>query len=174
MTTQISGDTGVSQCQPASVSQDDLRSGVVGKGPAFKAVWTANQTGITAGSWVVGKGAENFDTSNAYDPATGRFTPSVAGYYSVSWNANFNATGGLTAQTTAISKNGNLTDFVGYSSGMAQSAVAGQTGGATLTYLDGVSDYLEMRVFANVGAAGVFLSSNLSATYWAAALVRAA
>lgn len=37
MTTQISGDTGVSQCQPNSVSQDDLQSGVVGKGPAFSA-----------------------------------------------------------------------------------------------------------------------------------------
>ena len=32
MTTQISGDTGVSQCQPNSVSQDDLQTGAKGLG----------------------------------------------------------------------------------------------------------------------------------------------
>jgi hypothetical protein len=41
MTTTISGDTCVSQCQPDSVSQDDLKAGVAGAGLAFKAQLTS-------------------------------------------------------------------------------------------------------------------------------------
>lgn len=80
MTTQISGDTGVSQCQPGSVSQDDLATNVVGNGPAFSA-WQNVAQSITAAGVDVVFGTEEYDTSNAYNASTGFFTAPVSGYY---------------------------------------------------------------------------------------------
>lgn len=85
MTTQINGDTGVSQCQPNSVSQDDLQSGVVGKGPAFRAILAANFGPLIsnvdndlAGASIT----KVFDTSNGQ--AGFIFTAPVSGYYQIS------------------------------------------------------------------------------------------
>ena len=89
MTTQISGDTGVSQCQPSSVSQDDLQSNVVGKGPAFYAYQSVG-TNIPASVFTkVIFGSEQADTSNAYNPTTGEFVVPVTGFYIFSWSVGF-------------------------------------------------------------------------------------
>lgn len=88
MTTQISGDTGVSRCQPNSVSQDDLLDGVVGKGPAFRCQASVDQS-ISGLSKII-FGAETYDTAGALASST--FTAPVAGYYTFHAAVRLNAT----------------------------------------------------------------------------------
>lgn len=91
MTTQVSGLTGVSQCQPGSVSQDDLAANVVGKGPAFRAYATGSTT-ITASWNKVSFQAESFDTASSFDSTTNhRFTAPVSGYYQINGHITANS-----------------------------------------------------------------------------------
>lgn len=164
MTTQINGDTGVSQCQPNSVSQDDLQSGVVGKGSAFRAVNGSNQ-GVVAGGYVkAALDAEEFDTHSNF--AAGRFTPTVAGYYQIA-GAIHNNSSGLTAGASAIYKNG---------AGIATSVIT--AGGiaiilsvSALVYLNGTTDYVELFGFQTGGTSNIFANG---LTFMSGALVRAA
>ena len=92
MTTTINGDTGVSQCQPNSVSQDDLQSGVAGKGPAFRAKRTSAVTLTSGVSANVVYNSIVDDTDSAYDNSTGEFTAPVAGFYLFTATLSFSGT----------------------------------------------------------------------------------
>lgn len=76
-----------------------------------------------------------FDITGAFDLATDRFQPTVAGYYSVA--------GGFCAETVSanidasVRKNGNV--FV-----VGNAAVASRAYVTALVYLNGVSDYIEL------------------------------
>lgn len=142
MTTTITGTTGVSQCQPNSVSQDDLLDGVVGKGPSFSAAGTAASiTYIDGAATAITGIPEIKDTASCYDPVTGRFTPNVAGDYQL--NATCNIGGAFTTsfaklRITAsgltveggISPTGSGTD-VGFGAGSA----------STLAFFNGTTDF---------------------------------
>ena len=81
MTTQISGDTGVSQCQPGSVSQDDLAANVVGNGPAFSVGNTGVQTVSTSTPTRLLFPIKAYDTHKAFSTDTSLFTAPIGGYY---------------------------------------------------------------------------------------------
>ena len=53
--------------------------------PAFEAYGSANQTGISSGTWTkIAYNTERFDTNSMYDNSTNyRFTPTIAGKYFV-------------------------------------------------------------------------------------------
>lgn len=139
MTTTISGDTGVSQCQPNSVSQDDLQSGVVGKGPAFSAVQSSVQ-GLTNTPVLVNFQTELLDSHNAF--ASSRFTAPVAGWYQV--NARVQVDLATTGLTTRLNKNGALTRAGTYLEATSLAYPASVL--SELIYLN-ATDYIE--VFAN-------------------------
>jgi len=164
MTTQINGDTGVSQCQPNSVSQDDLQSGVVGKGPLFRARSvgsTAIPTG--AGGAVISLLTEDYDTSAAF--ASNAFTPQVAGWYQVQGNIDWGNTTTALCQL-AISKNG--TDF-----NVVRGAISGtlsiSQSISDLIYLNGTTDNIALKAYQYTAG-----SLNVTSATFSACLVRAA
>ncbi len=167
MTTQISGDTGVSQCQPNSVSQDDLQSGVVGKGPAFSATGQVFVGNVNVAIKVPVQ-TEVFDTDNCYDAPNSRFTPNVAGYY------QFNCSGGnQVALDTfglyiSLMKNGATSLAQGGSTGNASAFARGSA--SALAYMNGTTDYVEVWI-TPLGPSGTL---NVICSDFSGVLVRAA
>jgi hypothetical protein len=168
MTTQISGDTGVSQCQPNSVSQDDLQSGVVGKGPTFSAKLSADVVIQDSVPTVIVFPVEVFDTSNSYDPLTGKFTPQVAGYYQLNASVGVNANAGKSRSTLQLVKN--ATDSISVSDELSGGRFVHSVSG--LAYLNGTTDYVNAYAFG-VGTVP-FINGLASPAIFSAALVRAA
>lgn len=135
-------------------------------GPAFSATQSSTQT-LSSNTWTkISFQTKEFDTANCFDStSTYRFTPNVAGYYQIS--------GGYSVATTAsimylqCYKNGS-----GYKL-TTNSGSAGLAGcyGSILVYLNGTTDYIELYGYIVTGQA---LSANSQATYFQAALVRAA
>ena len=77
--------TAVTGTLPIANGGTNLTSGFVNGGissPAFEAKLTANTTTFSEGSvTTLIHNSENFDTDNAYDTSTGKFTPQTAGKY---------------------------------------------------------------------------------------------
>jgi hypothetical protein len=102
---------------------------------------------------------EGFDTSNAYDPATGRFTPQVAGYYQVNADVLLSTNTAGSAGQVSIQKN-DTTIAQEISAYTALVAVTyGQFAVGTLVYMNGTTDYLSVVVavtatnpYVNVGS----------------------
>jgi hypothetical protein len=154
----------------ASVAQVDLATGVAGTGPAFSAYNSANQN-VTSNTWTkMIMNTEVFDTNSCYDPTTNyRFTPNVAGYYQVTGGQASAAAGGYAGGIVSIYKNGSgyrYSTKLGGTNNIDWSQVTG------LVYMNGTTDYLELYI--NVIGTSPYYFTNLSLTFFEAALVRAA
>ena len=162
MTTQINGDTGVSQCQPNSVSQDDLQSGVVGKGPAFSAYASADTPIAQNVGTKINFQTEQFDTANAFSSI--RFQPTVAGYYLIFGGARLSTT--ATQFRLYLVVSGVDGKNIGYTEN------GGRAFGGCIQYLNGTTDYVELWAAQSAAPQNIFASA--LDTYFQGALVRAA
>jgi hypothetical protein len=107
-----------------------------GSGPAFSA-WSNVASSVTpAGNVPILFGTEEFDTANAWDTSTSRFTPQVAGYYQISAAVQY-ATGNYSV-TVILAKNG--TAFKNLANSVTNVAVSG----STVVYLNGSTDYIQI------------------------------
>jgi len=143
--------------------------------PAFSAYLSTAQSVSNNTFTKLQANTEEFDTASAYDNATNyRFTPLVAGYYQVSGNIAFSATGGIVGNTVAVIykngarfKDGNLS---GSSSagGLFYSVVS------SLIYFNGTTDYVEL--YGLLGGSGTLTFGVNSGTqsYFQGSLVRSA
>jgi len=169
MPTVIDGDTGVSQVQNGVVVQADLASGVAGTGPAFFADG-ATGASLTAGvvTKVTAFTSEVFDTNSNFDTANSRFTPTVAGYYTIASTVRADASTGVLH--IYIYKNG-----AAYAAGGFQSLPSNTANNAstcsTLMYMNGTTDYVEVYIFS-----GSSNTTNTGAgqTWFSGVMVRAA
>lgn len=105
-----------------------------------------------------------FDTDNWYDPVTGKFQPTVAGYYEPDWVLTTNAQ--LTVDCFFVSqllKNGSL-----YSEGQFVYQRGGGVGvssrGSELVYLNGTTDYLQI-VFQTNQAGNITLAGQADGAF---------
>ena len=118
--------------------------GVFGNGPAFSATPATTQS-ITSGTYTkVNLGTEVFDTNSNFESS--RFTPTVAGYYQLNGSVYPVSTGSASYVWCLIYKNGSQ-----YSWGSSAGAASNQDGvsvSATLVYLNGSTDYVELFAFA--------------------------
>jgi hypothetical protein len=113
-------------------------------------------------------GTEEVDTKNLYDPATGRFTPNVAGYYSVSWFIVTSANGAGELLVT-LAKNG--TDIAWGTNVVNATGHWNGTGGSIgMVYLNGTTDYINVKLTNNSGSTATVYSGSLS--YFSAHLIR--
>jgi hypothetical protein len=141
-------------------------------GPAFSAYKAANQVGIANNvSTKVTFTSEIFDTAGAYDTATSRFTPLIAGYYLVNMKAALSSVTTTNSLNCQIYQNGAVVAQGGPSSPSA--AIAAIASVTALLYMNGSTDYLEGYVFGDCGAAFDLLGGS-SLTAFNAVLVRAA
>lgn len=155
-----------------SVTQAKMASGVAGNGPAFAAYPSAAQSFTSGTETKVQYNTEVFDTASCYDPATYRFTPNVAGYYSITAALGFN----LSSATSGMKLYKNGAPGVGtpFQFGQILNNVNIIGVSATgLVYLNGSTDFVEVYARQDTGST----NSNYSLqglTQFTGALVRAA
>ena len=106
---------------------------------------------------------EYFDTANAFSTSNYRFSPQVAGYYSFQFACNSTQTTGILF--TDLRKNGSR---VGISSLTTGTGYEAATAGASLVYMNGSTDYVELQVYSSVAM------TVRESTYLSGVLVRAA
>jgi len=134
-----------------AITQQKLAANVAGNGPAFSAYRSTNQTVSNNTTTKLQVNTEEFDTNSNYDNATNyRFTPTVAGYYLVTFGGyGIDSSGLLTLNFVTLVKNGNLlsagTARAGsYSYTPSYGYVDGTAQGSVLIYMNGSTDYLEL------------------------------
>jgi hypothetical protein len=132
--------------------------------PAFSAYQSSAQS-ITAHTFTkVTFTTEEFDTNNNF--ASSRFTPTVAGYYQVSFSVTTAPPQGF---FTLLYKNGVEYKIGSNTNGTSPNLYSGT--GSVLAYMNGSTDYLEVYQYQ-------FVTQNLvasaSQTYFQAAMIRSA
>lgn len=162
MTTKVDGTLGVDRIKDGTVVQADLAAGVAGNGPAFAATAVAGAVPATITTITY---TETLDTNNNFDPTTGRFTPTVAGWYLLTAyivnNVNVAAT-----VIGYIRKNGGNTcvSLCNIPAGIGGTHMSL----SALVYMNGTTDYADTAIANNVAGYSV-LAGNFSGC-----LVRAA
>ena len=142
-----------------------------GNGPAFSAYRATSQQSFTSGVWSkVFFNAESYDTANCYDSTTNyRFTPNVAGYYSVNVSVNYSMG---TASTLGLSvyKNGSAFRY----GPVFQATINSSTtiNAHYIVYLNGSTDYIEGYTYSN-GTSPLIVNS-IEQSYFEACLIRTA
>ena len=153
----------------ATITQPDLASGVAGNGPAFSAYMGTSQTITTATLTKLQFNTENFDTNNNYDNVTNyRFTPTVAGYYSICGRMDFNGSTSATRAWVSINKNGSE-----YKRGVDMNTNGSGVSVSNIIYLNGSTDYVELYGWISATTAVAGGGSNLTSSF-EGCLVRAA
>ena len=148
-----------------AVIQADLATGVAGTGPAFFAYLTGFQAAPTNGVWTkIAFDGELFDTNSNF--ASGRFTPTVAGYYQVNATVHF-ASGSTSLCSINFYKNGSTVAQGTTASPSIMYAIST----SALVYMNGSTDYLEGYVYVSNTTQ---LLGGTSNTVFNGALVRAA
>jgi hypothetical protein len=138
---------------------------VSGNMPAFSAYQSSSQTLSSSTTTKINFQTEEYDTNNNF--SSSRFTPTVAGYYTV--NAGIQVGASFAVGSVSIYKNGNS-----HKQGMTTGGVAGTTGLFTVAcqvYLNGSTDYIECYGIIN---SGQDLVASAPVTYFQALMVRAA
>ena len=137
---------------------------VSGNMPAFSYYQSVQQTLSGATFTKITFTTSEFDTTNGMY-ASSRFTPTIAGYYQVSFGLSPGAS--ATSQITSLYKNGSQFKTPYY----ITSASSAQSAGSVLVYFNGSTDYVEVY--------GWFLNGQVTSntnyyTYFQAAMVRGA
>ena len=127
-------------------------------GPAFSAYQTSNQS-IPNASWTkVTFTTEEFDTANCF--ASSRFTPTVAGYYQLNGQVEWqSAVSGRSI--IDIHKNGTY-----YKRGTDVNATNYSSTVSALVYANGTTDYFEIWTYQQSGSSANTDNSYDSTTTW--------
>ena len=159
MTTVIDGTTGIDKVKDGSIVQADLGPNVAGNGPAFSAYSSINQNIPLSTDTIVLFDAKQFDLSNAYNPATGRFQPTMAGYYQLNAGLEISVSG-MSLGSGSIRKNGTIIVYLGTLS-VAFTGLPHRISGACLAYLNGTTDSVDVAAYG-VGNSGAAVAGTFS------------
>ena len=166
MTTQISGDTGITT-QVVQAAQG------LGGTPTFRAGANASQAVTNGVLTKVLLQTVVFDTGGLF--ANSRFTPNIAGYYQINGVVRLVTDTGTEQAFAYIYKKG-----VAYSQGGVNFTIPGATGSkhpaiSDLVYLNGTTDYIELFGLVTGGANPRFdYTSAASCSLFSGFLARAA
>ena len=136
-------------------------------GPTFKAIITSNQSISNSVNTKVSFDSLVFDTDSDYSTANYRFTPSKAGYYSVTSSiyANY-STSQYSVVVNKLYKNGSETSrstrYVSISAGEDKGHIVL----TDLIYMNGSTDYLEVYVYSTAG--GPYVEATQTGSFFTA------
>lgn len=141
-----------------------MTTGVVSS-PAFAAYQSVAQAAVGAGAYTkISLQTEEFDNTNAFDSVTNyTFTPQVAGYYLFIGSLMLNGT--TTGVTAAIYKNGTVLKRGEF---LNTGAAAPQVTVSSIVYMNGSTDYVDLRGYSDVSLVTV---AGQSLTYFNGILV---
>ena len=133
-------------------------------GSCFRAYLGSDQTWTGSTYTTVAFNTEDFDLENDYDTSTYRFTPQTEGYYYLAARV----ASGSTTSYLEIQKNGSVPVTYSHPS-VYVASVDGATDVNTLTYMNGSTDYVVVRVYvtanytknAQSSSAGVYFTGHL-------------
>ncbi len=129
--------------------------------PTFSAYAATNQS-ISTATWTkITFGTEEWDTNTNF--ASSRFTPTVAGYYTISGRVDLS---GLTTATTAylaLYKNG--ANYKTLSS-FTYSFNSIGFGGSSTVYFNGSTDYVELYAYVNAGTPVITGGTGVTDATW--------
>jgi hypothetical protein len=153
-----------------TVQQNGVTLGVYGNIPAFSAYASAAQTITNASFTQVSFQAEDFDTNNNF--ASNTFTPTIAGYYQMTFNVKASATTTLSRFIVSVYKNGITTGRQWDCD--VDSGAAWFVNGSKLLYCNGTTDAITLYVYIE-GTGTITIGSNdLNTNYFSGVLVKAA
>ena len=141
-------------------------------GPAFRAFRNTSTQSVTGGAWTkVQLNGETFDTASCFDSTTNyRFTPNVAGYYSLTGSI-LGETQSATTQYTqsAIYKNGAEAAL-----GIRNMAFNDDAYSVVhdLIYLNGTTDYVELYGFITAGTVNENFANGTTKTFFTGVWIR--
>ena len=147
---------------------------VSGNMPAFSAYYSSGGQTIASSTYTkIILNSEFFDTASCFDSTTNyRFTPTVAGYYQINGQISVGAMSGLLQ--AVVYKNGSAFQT---NSSLGNNVNGTGTSIATIVYLNGSTDYVELYAWQNSGSAkttinGIDAANNT--TWFNGSLVRSA
>lgn len=117
--------------------------------PAFHA-YQAEGAPTAIGAISVGVvlcGTEAIDTGGYHDPATGKFTPLVAGTYTIKIAGALKAVVDRKEVWVGLRKNGTTSRWSGLANTSNAASSAGGGGGSFDVYLNGSTDYIEFVIY---------------------------
>ena len=153
----------------ANITQAKLASGVAGNGPAFHAHPASAQSISADTATKVNLGTERFDTDGKFDTSNSRFTPTVAGIYSVHAAVAY-ANGNYSATYCIIQIRKNGSSHAGHTTSIGGHEARHGINVSAMIQLD-ADDYIEMYIY-NGGTRTI--SHNSNETHFSAAMVRSA
>ena len=133
--------------------------------PAFSAYLGTNQAISSGADTVILFDNKTFDTNTNYATATGRFTPTVAGYYQV--NASLGLSGsGITLASGNFRKNTAIFSFLG-TTAFAFNSTPFRLSGSTLIYCNGSTDYIDVTGYVQASSGWQATSSSTFSAFLA-------
>jgi hypothetical protein len=154
-----------------TVQQNGVTINKLTAAPAFSAYRATSAQSFTSATWSkVFYNAESYDTANCYDTTNYRFTPNVAGYYSVNVSVNYSM-GTSTTIGLSIYKNGSA---FRYGPVLQISSISSSTtiNANYIVYLNGSTDYIEGYTYSNGTSPSVV--ATIEQSYFEACLIKAA
>jgi hypothetical protein len=133
-------------------------TGSAGVGTNLSASWAYLTSGSTSGTgWQkVPINTISVDEANWWDNTNKYFKPTLAGWYLIAGRVRTNS---LAIAALAVGKNGTHNQGIGNDTQASQVAL----GGSQIIYLNGTTDYIDLRVYANTS--GVAYSTGVFDTY---------
>ena len=128
-------------------STDNISVQAAENTPAFQAILTSNQS-VTTNTWTtIIFNSEDLDSNGFYDTSTGRFQPTIAGWYMIGSRFRWEGTG-TNRRIISVWKNSN--EFARISEfSYNQTAGEHQNSGGILVNFNGSTDYAYIRAFAD-------------------------
>jgi len=136
-------------------------------GPAFRAYRNTSQQSFSVNTpSKVQFNAESFDTDNCFDSTTNyRFTPNKSGYYQINSNISFSGVSATTIKEVYVYKNGSRYTDLFSSNGSGTPGATCNSGGSTLVYFNGTTDYAEIYVYDSDGTARNVVNGEAQTTF---------
>ena len=114
--------------------------------PLFNVNMGVNSQAVAANATVIAAfNTEETDTNNWFDTGSYRYTPQIAGHYQINWQIVLSMISGVEI-FAALYKNGG--NYVWGSNTISASSHYYTSGGSAIVYLNGSTDYIDIRVYS--------------------------